>query len=304
MLQITDLTPDLSSAWDAYVKQASAGLPLHLSGWREVLQRTYGYKTCYLLARRDEQVVGVMPLFLVCSRLVGYKAMTMPGGLCADSDDIAAALLKQAGEIARCAGAKKLVLQDTRRCWPGHMQTGSHHVYWRVDLPHAADELWQRLDGNIRRQVRLARKNKLSVEIDRSGSGLNHFYDVFSRFTHQAGTPIFGRAFLAHAIDSFPDGFNITIVYLARKPIAAYFQLEMGRTMYGMWGAALRETLNLRPVLSGLLGHSGRRRGEPLSCLGHGTQPCRIERLQIQGSVGRRIEAGVPSGGCAVWQTK
>jgi FemAB-related protein (PEP-CTERM system-associated) len=248
MLIVTDLTTDLVPAWDTYVRQSPGGLPLHLSGWREVLQKTYSYETAYLLAQQAGRVVGVMPLFLVHSRLVGYLAMTMPGGLCAESDEVAAALINRAGEIARRAGAKKLVLQDTRRCWPSDIQSSSDHVFWRVSLPDSAGDLWRSLDSNIRRQVRLARKNKLAVEIDRTGSRINHFYDVFSRFTHQAGTPVFGQEFLTQAIDSFPDGFNIAIVYLARRPIAAYFQLQMGRAMYGMWGAALRETLHLRPA--------------------------------------------------------
>ena len=81
---ISDLTDDNCKAWDAYVRSAQVGLPLHLSGWRHVLQNTYGYETRYLLAQSTHRIVGVLPLFLLPSRLTGKRAMTMPGGVCAD----------------------------------------------------------------------------------------------------------------------------------------------------------------------------------------------------------------------------
>jgi FemAB-related protein (PEP-CTERM system-associated) len=245
---ITELTAQECPTWDAYVESHVAGLPLHLSGWRDVLTGIGGYETPYLLACEAGRPVGVLPLFVVRSFLVGDSLTTPPGGLCADSEAAAAALIERGLEVARRAGVKRFVVQDTRQTWPGSLQTVSHHVYWLVDLRAGVESLWQELDGNIRRQVRLARRNALSVEIDRTGRQLAAFYDVFSRFTHKVGTPVFSRDFLEYIIEAFPARFNIAVVYRAGQPLAAYFQLEMGRTTYGMWGAALPEYLPLRPV--------------------------------------------------------
>lgn len=245
---VRELTAPERAAWDAYVRAAPGGLPLHLSGWRDVLHATYGYETDYLMAWADDAVVGVLPLFFVPSRLTGRRAMTLPGGLCAESEDAAAALLARGWQTAVSRDARRLVLQDTRRAWPDAGQTHEQHVFWLCELPETADGLWRALDGNIRRQVRIARRNELRAQIDRTGDLLDPFYDVFSRFVHQAGTPVFGRDFLAHVIDVFPGGFNIVVVWQGQRPIAGYFQLEMGETVYGMWGAALPDTLSLRPV--------------------------------------------------------
>jgi FemAB-related protein (PEP-CTERM system-associated) len=245
---ISELTTQDCPAWDAYVASSAAGLPLHLSGWREVLAAIGSYETCYLLARDGNRLVGVLPLFLVRSFLLGHTLTTPPGGLCADSEVIAGALIDHGRAAARRLGAQRLVLQDSRQAWSGELSTSSHHVHWLVDLEPGEARLWQSLDSDIRRQVRLARRNELTVEIDRIGRKLDDFYDVFSRFTHQAGTPVFGRNFPAAIIDTFPGRFNIAVVYRAGQPIAAYFQLELGRLMVGMWGAALPEFLSLRPV--------------------------------------------------------
>ena len=158
------------------------------------------------------------------------------------------ALIQRGQEIARKGGAKRFMLQDTRQMWTGNWQTSTHHEEWRVDVGDDVDALSKRLHRNIRRQIRMATRNGLTVEIDRTGALVGEFHDVLSRFTHQAGTPVFGRNFLNNVIDVFPDGFNIVVVRHEGAPIGAYFQLQMGDTIYGMWGAALHEHLKLRPV--------------------------------------------------------
>lgn len=248
MTTVTELTESDCPAWDGYVRGAAHGLPFHLSGWRHVLHKTHGYETCYLVAREGERVVGLLPLFFVRSLLTGNTAMTMPGGLCADTKELAAGLISRAMEIAGQAKVKRLILQDTRQVWPGDLQTTTNHVHWVVDVSVDTEALWNGLDGNIRRQVRIAHRNELAVEIDRTGERLSAFYDVFSRYAHQMGTPVFGRDFLEHIVETFPDGFNIVVVSSGQQPIGAYFQLQMGNSVYGMWGATLREYLKQRPV--------------------------------------------------------
>lgn len=245
---ITELTDKDCPSWDAYVKTVAQGLPQHLSGWRQVLYKTFGYETPYLMACQGGRVVGILPLFVVRSVLVGNSAMTMPGGLCADSDQVAAALIARGKEIAGQAKAKYFTLQDTRQVWPGQLQTTTNHVHWVVDVRPGPEALWKELDGNLRRQVRIARRNGLTVEIDRTGQLLGACYEALSRFTHQVGTPLFGRDFLERIVEAFPDGFNIAVVWRKREPIGAYFQLQMGHIVYGMWGGTPRQYLKLRPA--------------------------------------------------------
>ncbi|MDX1415451.1 MAG: GNAT family N-acetyltransferase [Candidatus Promineifilaceae bacterium] len=246
-LILHQVTDGDAERWDQYVRDSSAGLPLHLSGWRQVMQATYNYKTHYLLAQDQGQIVGVMPFFLVPSFLTGKRAMTMPGGVCADNESIAVKLVQSGIETAADEGIDKVFIQDSRQIPLDNWSSESNHVYWLLTLGANEEELWKKLDGNIRRQVRKAQKNNLTVDIDRTGDLLDPFYDVFSRFTHQVGTPVFGRQFLENTINFFPGGFNIAVVWYKKRPIAAYFQLQMNDTVYGMWGAALPETIKLRP---------------------------------------------------------
>ena len=245
MYAISEVTEADRAAWDGYVRQSSRGLPQHLSGWRDVLTGG-GYRTHFLMARDGEHVVGLLPLFFIRSLLVGNTATTMPGALCADRDDVAAALLGYAAALSRDAGMPRLVLHDTRMAWPG-LETWSEHVCWVVDVTPGVGALWERLDRNIRRQIRMAQRNGLAVEIDRTEQGCNAFYDVYSRFAHRSGTPLFGRAFLERVIGCFPGGFDIALVRRGKELMGAYFQMEVGAGVFGLWGATLGKYRELRP---------------------------------------------------------
>jgi hypothetical protein len=84
--------------------------------------------------------------------------------------------------------------------------------------------------------------------MDRTGQCLGEFYHVLSHITHQAGTPVFGWDFLEHTVEIFSGAFSIAVVRKEKQAIGAYFQLEMGDTVYGMWGATLRQYLTLKAV--------------------------------------------------------
>lgn len=245
-MEIQEMMDRDRTTWDNFVQAAGGGLPYHLSGWRDVLSRTYGYDTFFLMATEGEHVVGVLPLFIVRSFLVGSQAMTMLGGLCAERGDVAQALIAQGKEIARQARVKRLVFQDSRQAWPGDLHTTSEHVHWTVDLRAGPDALWLGLHKNVRRQVRLARKNGLVVKIDRKGDMLDDFYHVLSHFSHEAGTPVFEQRFLETVVEVFPGRFSIAVTYLENQPVGGYFQMIMGDTVHGAWGATLHKYLPLR----------------------------------------------------------
>lgn len=223
-------------------------MPQHLSGWREVQRQTYNHQPNYLMAMEGGQVLGVLPLFLIRSVWLGNTVRTMPGGLCAEDDEVALALIERGFKWAETTHARRFFIADTQQAWPGDLLTTSDHVHWVLDVHPETEALWKNLDDNIRRQVRIARDNRLRVVIDRTGQSLEAFYSVFSDFAHQSGTPLFSLKFLKNVVKTFPDGFSIAVVYQEERPLGGYFQLEMGHTIYGVWGGTPRQFLKLRPV--------------------------------------------------------
>jgi CelD/BcsL family acetyltransferase involved in cellulose biosynthesis len=250
-MRIIELSEKDRPAWDAYVMNSGHGLPMHLSGWREVMSKAYGYETHFLMAKEGETIAGVLPLFFVRSILVGNSAMTMPGGLCSDSEQGATALIVRAEELAREARAKRLVLRDTRQAWEGGLETLDQHVAVVKELDPDEELVWKRLHNARRWGVRKARQNDLTVDVDCEGHLLGEFYDVFAHFTHQVGTPTFGRDFLECVIEVFPDGFAIVIIRKEDQVLGGYFLLTAGQVAFIAWGATLPEYMELFPAFLG-----------------------------------------------------
>ncbi len=286
MVVVTELPADGRQEWDDFIRRMPGGLPMHLSGWQKVLQKTYGYRTAFLVGREANDIVGVLPLFLVRSRLLGNTLTSMPGAMCAADDEAGTALINHALSLAGQWGAVRLRLHDARREWPGNLRSSVLHEHWLRDLSMGADALWNELDPNLRRQVRKARKNEVRVEIDRTGDLLEPFYTVFCRFTREAGTPVFGRDFLQNVAAEFAGSFNIVVVWHKDTPIGGYFQLEMGHTVYGVWGATLRDYLNLRPVHLAMWELMADLAGRGFTCLDMGRSPANSNASQFKGQWG------------------
>jgi CelD/BcsL family acetyltransferase involved in cellulose biosynthesis len=115
---------------------------------------------------------------------------------------------------------------------------------------------------------------------------LEPFYTVFCRFTREAGTPVFGRSFLQNVVTEFAGSFNIVVVWLEDTPVGGYFQLELGDTAYGIWGAALRDYLNLRPVHLAMWEIMANLTEHGFACLDMGRSPANSNASQFKGQWG------------------
>jgi CelD/BcsL family acetyltransferase involved in cellulose biosynthesis len=137
-VNVDELTNADECAWDEFVRSSPDALPHHLLGWRDVIRRTDGYRSRYLLAKEADKVVGVMPLFEVRSRIEGYHFSTLPGGLCASSDDAGYALVQRAEELVRSNNARFLAIRDSRRKWDDDLVSRSSQCSVVVDVSEGA----------------------------------------------------------------------------------------------------------------------------------------------------------------------
>ena len=92
---IRQLTPDWRAAWDAYVHQHPDGTFFHLSGWQQVIEDSFGHECAFLIAERDGEIKGLLPLCVTRSRLFGKSLISLPfcmqgGPLTSDADAFAA----------------------------------------------------------------------------------------------------------------------------------------------------------------------------------------------------------------------
>ena len=246
-IRVTEACPPAD--WDAYVQSRTASTGYHQWGWRRVIEQSFGHECIYLAAMAGSGVAGVLPLVLFRSPLFGRFAVSLPfvnyGGVVADSDAAARALLDAATQLARTRGLSHVELRHLTPRFP-ELPAKRHKVAMSLDLAGSRDALWQGLDRKVRNQVRKAEKSGLTA---RSG-GLDlvpDFYAVFARNMRDLGTPVYTRRLFEQVIATFPDTARVFVVDLAGRPVAASLTVEWRDVTEVPWASALREHRALAP---------------------------------------------------------
>jgi len=98
-LEVYELKKEEEKAWDSYIYKSSSSTFYHQLGWRNVVKKTYKHKPIYLVAKENDEIKGVLPLFLMRSVIFGKKLVSVPftpyGGVCADSETVEKALIDE-----------------------------------------------------------------------------------------------------------------------------------------------------------------------------------------------------------------
>ena len=201
---------------EAYVAvRGLAPLSRH-PAWLPVLEKGLQHSVYCLEATERSQTRGLLCLAYVRSRLFGQFLVSLPyldyGGVIADNEGTASALIDRAVELANQLNVRYLELRHEgalEHASLGHRMSSKVHL--RLDLPRSADQLWKQLDGKVRNQIRKGMKSDLS-----SAWGgeelLPEFYSVFSRNMRDLGTPVFSRKLFRSIIRQFPERAEFCVV--------------------------------------------------------------------------------------------
>ena len=229
--------------WDTYAEGRPDASAYHRRGWLDLIARAFGHEARPLACLTGDRITGVLPLVVMRSRLFGTFAVSLPflnaGGVLADDDDSAQALLDAAIVIAGERRADYLELRHTIRRFPS-LTGRRHRVAMTLGLLDSAERQWLALDRKIRNQVRKAEKSSLTAK-DGGIDLVPDFYQVFSRNMRDLGTPVFGRALFEEVFRTFPLNSRVICVYRGEQPVAASIVHWRGAWMEVPWASALRE---------------------------------------------------------------
>jgi serine/alanine adding enzyme len=242
----TDVT---GADWDWYVETNPEATVDHLWQWRQIIEGVFGHKCEYLVARRGEGIVGVLPLVLFKSRLFGKSAISVPflnyGGVLADDALAIAALVKRATEIAREFGASHLELRHIHRQCPD-LAVRQHKLRLTRPLPATPEALWKDIDRKVRNQVRKAQKEGLTV-VEGGAELVDDFYAVFAHNMRDLGTPVYTKRLFSETLELFADRARVFVVRLGTRPVAASISLRFHDSVLVPWASSLREFRALCP---------------------------------------------------------
>ncbi len=245
---ITLYTPSDQAAWDEFVLSHPEGVNYHLSGWRQVVETTFGHKTYYLLAKEGHKIKGILPLVHMKSLLFGNFLASLPffnyGGVLAQDEETKHLLLKQAISLAQELDAEHIELRHlTPALSPKEKdswQLKTHKVTLFLNLPDAPEILWKSFKSKLRSQIRRPQKEGMTAQIGHLDQ-LNNFYQVFSINMRDLGTPVYPKRFFANILMTFPDTARICTVFYQDIPVASGFIIGFKNTLEIPWASSLRK---------------------------------------------------------------
>jgi FemAB-related protein (PEP-CTERM system-associated) len=235
----------MENSWDSYVRGHSQGTVFHLAAWQRLIRNSFGHKPKHIVAQdQDGKIIGMLPLFLVRSRIFGRMLISTPqaayGGILADSDPVADRILEQARRIAKENAVQFLELRSYRNSLKDSNLTPKDlYVTFRQELQTDSEKNMLAIPRKTRAEIREGIRNGLEFKID--GTDVNAFYQVYARSVHDLGTPVFSKRLFANGLREFGSDCRIFSVHWQGKIVAAVWTLFYKDEVIPYYGGSIRE---------------------------------------------------------------
>ncbi len=234
--------------WEALTEAAPGATMAHAEPWLTVISRGLGHQDRSLIAERDGEVCGVLPMMLLSHWLFGTFHVSLPwldyGGVIADDPDTCQLLLQAATTQAGADGASFIELRSVERVRP-ELPTRDDKVTLVLELG-SVEAAWSQLEPTVRNKVRKAQRAGLTCHF--GGQELiPKFYRVFARNMRDLGTPVWGVALFENILTAFPKTSGIALIRVGQKPIGGGLVLCFKDTVHVLSASSLRPFFHMCP---------------------------------------------------------
>ena len=210
-------------AWEDYVRTHPLATVFHELAWSRAVERAYGHRPVHVTAWLDGRLVGVLPLFFVKSVFVGRVLVSIPyatyGGILADSDGIAEAILRFAGDLSRRYDVEYLELRNRDANNLGLPEIGRYDTF-RKELPGDPDEVLPGLPRKTRAATRKGIKWLGPGAIRMGPEWVDTIYELYAITMRRLGSPNYRRRLFHDLLKAFGEDCICLLVTDHGAPIA------------------------------------------------------------------------------------
>jgi FemAB-related protein (PEP-CTERM system-associated) len=210
-----------TARWDEFVLAQRDGSFFQLSGWKRVVEKTFGYESCYLYTERAGKITAIAPLFRISNWVIGRCLLSVPfgvyAGICAEDDESKQHLLEHIKELASYEQVDYVELRNRTKVPSPGFHANTLYVTFTTGLSPDADSNLKRLPKDTRYMIRKAQKGGL-----RAGHGweqLNDFLPLFRDNLRRHGTPAFPNSLFDNLVEEFPQHVDLMMVYSGAKAV-------------------------------------------------------------------------------------
>ena len=217
------IDPFNDSGWDEFVENHPLGWICHLSGWAQVLEKSFKHMKGHYLALLDEKQMAIrsaMPLFEVRSWLTGKRLVSIPFATLCDplvsSSNDFEILFESALNLAKRLGISNIeirahesspLIQDDRL---GCTRFYKHHYLPLESEPEQLMKTFHRTC--VRQRISRAVKGNLTLRVADNESDLCDFYRLHLITRKKLGLPPQPYVFFESLWDTFFESGRISLL--------------------------------------------------------------------------------------------
>lgn len=232
-LTVKRLTAADAPHWDNFVRSCPEATFFHLSAWAGIIEDIFRHETWFLYAERAGDIVAVLPLARIKSRLFGHSLTSLPfcvyGGIAANDDEQAVAALEaEADSIARSLGVQHLEYRNLR---VRHADWPNQDLYFSF-----RKEILPDIDANMlaipRKQRAMVRKGIQNGLVSHVDAGVERFFALYADNVLRHGTPALPLRYFQRLRDTFGEQCQVlTVTHSDGTPLSSvlsfYFRDEV-----------------------------------------------------------------------------
>ena len=231
--RVHPLAPGDEGAWDHFVRLHPSGSFFHQTGWKRVMEKTYGYEPFYFCSKRGSRITGIAPVFLVSSWLTGRSLLSLPfavyGGICASDPESGQALVARVEQLAEELQVGFLELRNRKAELLSGYCANQRYATFTIPLTQDVEALYRAFPKDIRYMIRKGERGGLRCI--RGADQLNHFYKLMTINLRRLGTPAFPRSLFQNLLSEYPGQVDLTVLYSNEVPVAGGMSFFFRDTM-------------------------------------------------------------------------
>ena len=245
-IEIRRLTQADADRWDRFVERMPEATFFHRAGWKQVLERAFRHATYYLFAESAGEILGILPLGHVRSRMFGNGLISTPfcvyGGSVATSREIGDLLDAEACRLARELKVDYLELRCRDRRhedWPAK----DLYVTFRKPIDPDPETNLLAIPRKQRAMVRKGIKAGLESRTDQS---VDSVYRVYSESVRNLGTPVFSSRYFSILKEVFQDDCEALTVHHGNELIAGVLSFYFRDQVLPYYGGGTAQARDLK----------------------------------------------------------
>jgi len=244
--------------WDTFVENHPCSTIYQHSCWMKVIALTYKHvrPLCFILENEKRNIHAAMPCFIVKSRLLGTRIVSLPftsycDPLVEDKKDLDKLLDAIINKLKSISGSylELRVFRNYDIIKNNKLLSHNYHKIHILDIKDGFEKVKRAISKDIARSKRRAISSGVTIRQGSSEKDLKNFYFMHAMMRRRLGFPIQPYSFFKNMWQAlYPQGyFTLFLAEWNKRAIAGIILFKFKRIVSYEFGSPIEKYLDKRP---------------------------------------------------------